>query len=142
MSLSIYLTSEWSLEEIAPYSTAISVAMKKLEQRFPDDISIANLASNIAQGVEQLWLILNDKKEFVAFVTSQSEVTETGRKRLLLLELSGEGGPYLGDLIAPIEDWARQNGFNEICPIGRLGWRKILAKHGFAAKFVRYYKEL
>ncbi|UXN03118.1 hypothetical protein [Bartonella sp. HY406] len=142
MSLSIYLTSEWSFDEIAPYSKAIGEAMKKLEQRFPDDISIANLARNIAEGVEQLWLILDEKKEFVAFVTSQKEVTETGRKRLLLLELAGEGGPFIADLIETIEVWARNNGFDEICPIGRLGWRKALAKHGYAAKFVRYYKEL
>lgn len=142
MNFSIHLTSEWSFEKIAPYNQAISDAMKTLEKRFPDDVCIASLARNIAEGLEQLWLVLNENQEFVAFVTSQSEVTESGRKRLLLLELAGKGGPYIANLIAPIELWARQNGFDEICPIGRLGWRKALAKYGYEPKFVRYYKEL
>lgn len=142
MTYSIHLTQGWPFERIAGYGPQITEAMRKIEERFPDDVSLEQMACNLVQGREQLWLILDENENFVAFVTSEIEITKTGRKRVLLLELAGDGGPNLADMIRPIENWAREIGAAEICPLGRIGWRKALARHGYRPEVIRYRKEL
>lgn len=142
MTYRIHLTDTWSHERMARYGPQITHAMGKVAARFPDDISLEQLACNIAEGREQLWLILDEEEEFVAFVTSEIEVTNSGKKRVLLLELGGKGGVDIADMIEPIEAWARSIGADELCPIGRIGWRKRLAAHGYYPKVIRYGKEL
>jgi len=142
MSYTIHLTQDWPFDKIARYGPRLSAAMKKLEGRFADDVCLEQMARNLAQGRQQLWLILDEKQDFAAFVTSEIEMTRSGKKRVLLLELAGGGGPSLAAMITPIEDWARQMGAAEICPVGRIGWRKALAKLGYKPAIVRYRKEL
>lgn len=142
MTYSIHNTSDWPYEKIKPYGEDITNAMKKIVARFPHDITINSLVENIASGKEQLWLILEDEKRFVAFVTSEIVITETGRKRLLLLELAGEGGQTLAQMIKPIEIWAKDNGIDEICPVGRLGWVKAMKKLGYKAEVVKFTKDI
>lgn len=142
MMYSVHLTQDWSLEKIAPYSAALNAAMHKMQQRFPDDVSLAQMAKNIAGGKQQLWLIVDENEEFAAFVTTEIEVLKSGKKRVNLLELAGEGGAPIADMIEPIEAWAREIGAAEICPVGRVGWRKILARHGYKPAVIRYRKEL
>ena len=142
MSYHIYLTENWSFEKIARYGDDITKAMNKIVERFPDDISLKNIAEEIANGKRQLWLILDDKDAFVAFVTSHIEKLENGKKRVELLELAGEGGPKIADMIEPIEAWAKSIGASEICPIGRIGWSKIMRAHGYSPSVVKYRKEL
>lgn len=142
MTLSIHLTLNWPYEKIAKYGPEITTAMKSLAERFPDEITVKDLAKDIITGQNQLWLIL-DGEEFVAFVTSEIKVTEeTGKKTVLLGELAGRGGIDLVPLIGPIEDWARSIGAASLTPIGRDGWRKALAKAGYKVDIVRYRKEL
>jgi len=142
MTYSIHLTQDWPFEKIARYGPQITGAMQKIEARFPDDVSLEQIARNLAEGSQQLWLILDENEDFAAFVTTEIEITRSGRKRILLLELAGDGGPDLAGMIRPIEDWARETGAQEICPLGRIGWRKALAKHGYHPAILRYRKEL
>jgi len=142
MSYSIHLCQDWDHEKIAPYNEAISAAMGKLAARFPHDVALDMLARQIASGDTQLWLILDERQQFVAFVTSQIEITLKGKKRLNLLELAGRGGLTLVPMLEKIEQWAREQGVNEICPVGRIGWQRALAKQGFKPFITRYRKEL
>lgn len=142
MSLSIHLTTDWPFERVSGYGKQITAAMKKLVERFPDELTLKGLAEDIISGKNQLWLIL-DGDEFKAFVTSEIKVNEeTGRKTVLLSELAGEGGIDLVPMIGPIEDWAREIGAHELTPLGREGWRKPLAKAGYKPKLVLYSKDL
>lgn len=143
MTFTIHLTEDWPFEKIARYGPQLTQAMRKIEGRFPDDISLEQMARNLAEGRQQLWLILNSDENFAAFATTEIEITRSGRKRVLLLELAGRGGPGLADMIAQIETWARgEVGAAEICPVGRLGWRRALARHGYQPSVIRYRKEL
>lgn len=142
MTLSIHLTLDWEYSRIAKYGREITAAMKTLAERFPDEITVKDLARDIINGKNQLWLILDDE-QFKAFVTSEIKVSEeTGKKTVLLGELAGEGGVDLVSMIEPIEDWARSIGASYLTPIGREGWRKPLAKAGYKVDIVRYRKEL
>jgi hypothetical protein len=142
MSLSIHLTTDWPFERVARYGREITAAMKKLVERFPNELTLKGLAEDTISGKNQLWLIL-DGEEFKAFVTSEIKVNdETGRKSVLLSELAGEGGIDLVPMIGPIEDWARSIGAHELTPLGREGWRKPLSKAGYKPKLVLYSKDL
>lgn len=142
MTLSIHLTLDWPYERIAQYGREITCAMKKLADRFPRDLTVKSMAQDIVSGKNQLWLIL-EGEQFKAFVTSEIKVnSETGNKTVVLSELAGDGGIDLVALIHPIEEWARSVGATELTPVGRLGWRKALAKAGYEADIVLYRKEL
>lgn len=142
MTYTIHLTKDWPYERIAQYGPQITQAMKKIAARFPDDVTLERMARRIAQGEEDLWLILDENEEFAAFVTTEIEITERGRKRLMLLELAGDGGEPLAEMIKPIEEWAAENGIDEICPIGRWGWIRIMKKLGYTPDVVKFKKEL
>jgi hypothetical protein len=142
LTLSIHLTTEWPFEKVAAYGREITAAMKKLVERFPEDLTLESMAEEIISGKLQLWLIL-DGEEFKAFVTSEIKVNEaTGRKTVQLMELAGDGGVDLVPMIADIEKWAIEIGAHELTPLGRDGWRKPLAKAGYRPKLTLYSKDL
>lgn len=142
MSLSIHLTNDWPFERVSSYGKQITAAMKKLVERYPDELTLKGLAEDVISGKNQLWLIL-EGEEFRAFVTSEIKVNgETGRRTLILSELAGEGGIDLVPMIGSIEDWARENNIQELTPLGREGWRKPLSRAGYKPKFVLYSKDL
>lgn len=142
MTLSIHLTTDWPFEKVARYGKDITAAMKKLVERFPNDLTLESVAEEIIAGKQQLWLIL-DEEEFKAFVTSEIKVNEaTGHKTVQLMELAGDGGIDLVPMIADIEKWAVEIGAHELTPLGRDGWRKPLAKAGYRPKLTLYSKDL
>lgn len=142
MTLSIHLTENWPFERVARYGKEITAAIRKLVERYPNDLTLESVAEEIINGKQQLWLIL-DGEDFKAFVTSEIKVNEaTGRKTVQLMELAGDGGVDLVPMIAEIEKWAIGIGAHELTPLGRDGWRKPLAKAGYRPKLTLYSKEL
>ncbi|MDH7790729.1 hypothetical protein [Ochrobactrum sp. AN78] len=143
MTLSIHLTQDWPLERLAKYGPEITAAMNKLVARFPDELSVRTIADQLLSGEQQLWLILDENEKFQAFATSEIIVSEfTGRKRVMLCELAGDGGTDLVQMIEPFEAWAREIGADEVCFVGRSGWRKAFAKHGYEPFVMRFKKDL
>jgi len=142
MTLDIHLTTDWPFERVARYGSDITKAMKKLAERFPAHMTLDSLADDLFNGRNQLWLVLDGEK-FVTFVLSEIKTnTATGHKSVILTQLAGEGGLEVVPLIGKIEEWAKEQGASEISPIGRVGWRKALAKQGYESDLVMYRKEL
>jgi hypothetical protein len=142
LTLSIHLTENWPFERVARYGKEITAAIRKLVERYPNDLTLESVAEEIINGKQQLWLIL-EGEDFKAFVTSEIKVNEaTGRKTVQLMELAGDGGVDLVPMIAEIEKWAIEIGAHELTPLGRDGWRKPLAKAGYRPKLTLYSKEL
>lgn len=141
-SYSIHLTDQWSWEKIARYQEAINAAMTKYVQRFPDDVCLKTVAEEIAKGQTQLWLILKNKTQFSAFGITKIEMTHNGKKRVVILDLAGEGGLKLVKLIDEVEEWARTINADEMLILGRSGWAKMLAHHGHAINLIHYRKVL
>ncbi|WP_332065711.1 hypothetical protein [Bartonella sp. CB189] len=139
---SIHRTDKWSWEKIKRYKGEINDAMKKYAQRFPDDVCLETMANEIATGQTQLWIVLKNKKKFSAFVTTKIEVTRTGKKRVVILDLAGEGGVNLVKLIDDVEEWARKINAKEIVAFGRYGWAKRIAHHGYSLNLIHYRKVL
>ncbi|EJF74111.1 hypothetical protein HWV54_02805 [Bartonella alsatica] len=139
---SAYLTDQWSWEKIAPYQEALNAALKKYAKRFPDDVCLEMIAEEIATGQAQLWLVLKNKTQFSAFAITKVEITHTGKKRVILSDLAGEGGLKLVKLINKVEEWARTINAEEMQMFGRSGWAKMLAHHGYSRNLIHYRKVL
>lgn len=143
MALKIINTQDWSIEQIAPYGRDLTAAMTKLCERFPDDLTVKSIMADIINGKNQLWLILDENDKFKAFVTTEIFVSEfTDKKRLHLCDLGGEGGVYLADLVTELEKFALSQGIKEIHAMGRFGWQRQLAKHGYKPLVFRFGKDL
>lgn len=143
MALKISNTQDWTIEQIAPYGRDITAAMAKLCDRYPDDLTVKSIMADIINGKNQLWLILDDEERFKAFVTTEIFVSEfTDKKRLHLCDLGGEGGVYLADLVTELEKFALSQGITEIHAMGRFGWQRQLAKHGYRPIVFRFGKDL
>ena len=138
--MNIELTSEWPAERIARYGTDITAALRKLVDRFPNVWTMTSLAEDIFSGKSQLWLIM-EGEEFRSFVLTEVKNTPaTGHKSVILTGLAGEGGIDICPLIGAIEEWAWSIGADEVCPVGRLGWKKGLAPLGYSADIIFYRK--
>ncbi|MBA9082666.1 hypothetical protein GGR10_000507 [Bartonella chomelii] len=139
---SIHLTNQWPWEKIALYQEAINAAMQKYAKRFPDDVCLDTIAKEIAGGQAQLWLILKNETQFSAFVITKIEMTHTGKKRVVILDLAGKGGLKLVKLIDQVEKWARTIHADEMLTMGRFGWSKMLRQRGHAINLIHYRKVL
>ncbi len=139
---SAYLTQQWPWEKIAPYQEALNAALEKYAQRFPDDVCLATIAEELARGQAQLWLVLKNKTQFSAFAITKIEITHTGKKRVVLSDLAGEGGLQLVKLIDKVEQWARTINAEEMHMFGRSGWAKMLSHHGYFRNLIHYRKVL
>jgi hypothetical protein len=104
-------------------------------------MTMKSITDDILSGKNQLWLIL-DGEEFRSFVLTEIKVAiEDGRKSVMVAQLAGEGGTAVTPLIAEIEAWARSIGAVEMNFLGRIGWRKALAKEGYGVELCIYRKE-
>ncbi|ALE03065.1 hypothetical protein [Bartonella ancashensis] len=139
---SLHLTNQWSWEEMKPYKNDINKAINKYTKRFSDDLCLKTMAQEIINGQTQLWLILKNEIDFSAFAVTKIDRTYTGKKRVVLLDLAGEGGPKLAHLIDKLEEWARTIKADEILTMGRMGWAKMLKYHGYTPDFIHYRKVL
>ncbi len=139
---SIHLTNQWPWEKIVLYQEAINAAMQKYAKRFPDDVCLDAVAKEIAGGQAQLWLILKNETQFSAFAITKIEITHTGKKRVVILDLAGKGGLKLVKLVDQVEKWARTIHADEMLTMGRFGWSKMLGQHGHAINLIHYRKVL
>lgn len=141
--MKIVNTYDWPIEKIVPYSRDLTAAIKKLCERFPDDLTVKSVMEDVLSGKHHLWLILDDNEQFKAFVTTEIFTSRfTEKKRLHLCDLGGEGGPHLADFILELEKFAAEQDITEIHAMGRIGWQKQLAKHGYHPIVFRYGKDL
>ncbi|WP_349628729.1 hypothetical protein [Bartonella bilalgolemii] len=139
---SLHCTHQWPWEKMALYREAINAAMRKYAQRFPHDVCLKHVAEEIIGGQVQLWLILKNRTEFSAFGITKIEKTHDGKKRVVILDLAGQGGIKLVPLIDQLEQWARTIKVDEILTLGRSGWAKMLVHHGYAINLIHYRKVL
>lgn len=142
-AMKIVLTTDWTFEQLAPYTKQITAAIHKLQQRFPRDVVPAHLVHEIEIGKRQLWLILTDDDEFVSFVLTEVQVADaTGLKTLLIPSLAGEEGASAVHLIGELERWGKEHECDEVMVYGRLGWKRSLESEGYKMDMVTFRKAL
>jgi hypothetical protein len=129
----VELTTEWPPEKFAPYGEAVTAAMKKLADKFPDDCTLESLANDCLAGEQQLWLILDDDGTFVSFcMTGIKTVDATGKKIVTLTNMAGERWEECADaMVATIHPWCAEMGADLTAAIGSRAWLRALKKHGY-----------
>jgi len=141
--LRVELTDSWSPEKFAPYGASVTAAMRKLQERFPREVTVEHLAREIIEGKRQCWLFLDDDDRFISFVLTSIEVNNAnGLKTLHIPSYAGEEGAACVPLIGKIEDWARSKGCDAVLVYGRRGWKRPLAKEGYAEDMCLFRKNL
>lgn len=141
--MKIVLTSDWSFEQLAPYTKDITAAMQKLRDKFPREVDVQHLANEIITGKRQLWLILNDDDSFVSFVLSEIQTNNaTGLKTIVVPSMAGDDGPASVPLIAEIEKYGLDQGCDKSAVYGRWGWKRELTKEGYSLEMCIFGKPL
>lgn len=139
----VELTTTWPRERILAYGPQLTAAMRKLQDRFPREVTVDNLFQEIQTGRRQLWIILDDDDRFVSFVLTNIQTNEaTGLKTLLIPSFAGTEGATTVPLIGALEAWGREQGCDEAQVYGRRGWKPALAKEGYALDLAIYRKTL
>ena len=141
--MKVELTTGWPWEKIASYGPEITAAMKKLEARFPREVTVQQLYKDIQDGKRQLWLIMEDDGRFLSFVLTNIQTNEgTGLKTLVIPSLAGDEGEGAVPLIAELEKWGKSQGCGESLVYGRYGWKRSLAKEGYDMHMAVFRKPL
>lgn len=141
--MKVVLTTDWTFEQLAPYTKQITAAIHKLRDRFPRDVVPAHLVGEIERGKRQLWLILTDDDEFVSFVLTEIQTADaTGLKTMIIPSFAGEEGAATVHLIGELERWGKEQGCDEAMVYGRLGWKRPLAAEGYKMDMTTFRKAL
>ncbi|MDK4703899.1 hypothetical protein PH562_16735 [Rhizobium sp. CNPSo 4062] len=140
--MKLELTTEWPLERVAAYGPQITAAMKKLIAKFPEDATLQSMTADMMNGHVQLWLMLDDADDFKGIVlTDVRSIEATGHKSVRIVGLAGIDGVELCPHIETIEQWAWEQGAQDVLPVGRLGWKKPLSKLGYRVDRIVYRKD-
>lgn len=79
---------------------------------------------------------------YKAAVVLEACLYETGLKTAIIRHLGGEDMADWLDLIAVLEQWARDRDCVYFEVDGRAGWQRLLKSYGYDLKFVSLYKDL
>lgn len=140
--IAIHNTEDWPHERLSAYGKDITAAMRRLAERFPKDVTLESLASDVIAGKQQLWLIL-DGEQFLSFVMSEMKTnTATGHRHVTVTSMAGEDGVDSAPLIQDIETWAKEHGADEIRVVGRYGWKRPLGSLGYEMDAALFRKDL
>ena len=118
--------------------------MHKLPDRIVSDIlsamhysngerSFSDLIHEIARGEKQIWVHSTDDEFNATVVTQVSQFPS--KKTCEILYLGGDKAVEFVTDISAIEDWAREQGCDDIQAIGRRGWVKALAPLGYSERY-------
>lgn len=126
-------TTDWPPEKFAHYGPAVTAAMRKLADKFPDDCTLESLAEECIAGEQQLWLVLDDDGGFISFcMTNIKTVTATGKKIVTLTNMAGERWAECADaMVAAIHPWCDEIGADLTSAMGSRAWLRALKKFGY-----------
>ena len=88
----------------------------------------------------QLWVAQECNAFRMALATEVRQYPQ--RQVAALVACSGSGRADWVDFLSLVEAWARAQGCAAIEALGRPGWKRVLAPHGYAATHVILEKEL
>jgi hypothetical protein len=86
---------------------------------------LADVRDMVLRGEAQLWV--GERSAIVTLIED-----DPCERRLLVWLGGGDLKDLLGELRQPIEAWARSRGCRRVLMVGRPGWERALAPHGYA----------
>lgn len=121
--------------------SAVLEQMGRLADRFPGDVTMGALFSEVLAGKRTLWLVMEGETVLSIAMTTIRTVDATGQRIAKLHDLAGRDvHRYAAQLCEALEIWADEND----CPVkeieGRVGWQKLLDRFGYRPQAVLYRK--
>lgn len=139
--IEIVCTRQWSWEQMRPHWNDIDSAIKKYVKRFAENVRYEEIINDIRTGEKDLWVVLKCGK-IVAFIVVEIITTYTNKKRLIICHFGGKLDNYVRAGLDRIDSYARENGIAQIQFMGRKGWRKMVAAHGYRVVMMDYRKDI
>lgn len=136
------VSATWTQEQIDAAWPDVLRCLQAYVDKFPTDETLDNLVKQICNGSLALWLVEDNGENIMAVLTRGITVDPTAKRQVQLLAVGGERGDDVMPLLKDIEAWAKAKGADEMEIIGRLGWRKRLAKQGYGTVAQLYRKTL
>lgn len=128
---------------MAPYIADVSRAFRKMQEKFPSEVTAEFLAGEILAGKRQLWLVLDDEDRFLSFGTTEIRSSDaTGVKMLYGQSFAGEVGLDAVPLLEAVEEFGRQLGCIMSVMYARRGWTRELQKQGYNPDFTVFRKNI
>jgi len=98
------------------------------------------LVEHLLEGKMQLWFLMEDEE--VASVVCTRMYVQYGIRMAEITLYSGVLNDEMLAHLSELEKWARDNGAEAIRVEGLDGWRRVLAKRGYALEHVALFKLL
>lgn len=121
----------WSLEQILPYADQITALWRKLENRFPVDLTVASLFAEAARGEKDLWLILDGDTLKAVAMTRISTLKASGARVLTMMDLAGDGLDWAQALEDAMSAYGDEQNVDFLAVEGRSGWARVIEKFGY-----------
>lgn len=101
---------------------------------------LVDVLLELERGEKQLWMHSTDD-DFKATIITQI-IDLPAKRRCEVVYLGGlDMLEYVGEVSA-IEDWARDNGCDDIQAIGRPGWERALKPLGYTRRYITVGRDL
>lgn len=121
--------------------SAVLGQMGRLADRFPGDVTMGALFSEVLAGKRTLWLVMEGETLLSIAMTTIRTVDATGQRIATLRDLAGHGvHRYAGRLCEALETWADENHCTVREVEGREGWKPLMKEHGYRPFAVLYRK--
>lgn len=99
--------------------------VEKIAARFPDEWSVPVIAAACANQQMLLWLIWDEaNKRPLGCIGTKFGIRASKKKVLDISWVAGDDRNEWSALISVLEDYAKQNGCDQVEFVGRLGWAK------------------
>lgn len=120
---------------------AAPLVAKALVRDCEAGLTIEEVGEQIGNGQARL-IVVNDGQDILGISVVQL-YTVRGERLMHMLTLTGARMPeWIGTYLAEVEDMARANDAVGVTMNGRMGWSKILGRHGYEAEQIRMRKEV
>jgi hypothetical protein len=140
LTLSVHNVTDWSADQF-DWPNVMS-ALATYCEPFPEDVTVESVLMDVVHGKQTLWIVRDGGVTVSVVLVQIGRIDATGWVRATITGYGGTKGIEALPLLAQIEDWARDQGANEIEVVGRVGWRRALAPQGYAEKVTILRKRL
>lgn len=123
-----YQLAQVGLDEIRAIYGHVSPLLETVYERSNDELNEGALASEIANGNIQFWVV-TDGERVAAVIGTSLDTVATGKKKATIRFCSGHHSEKWLHLLDEIEAWAAFEGCSSIRMIARKGWAKKLPEY-------------
>lgn len=145
MALRLANAKDWPAERILMAGPGIVACIQRIVDEAPEQMTVAWLLGEVNAGRQDLWLAYDDAVPDAVVMVALTAIMHYPATGYTFCRLVGLGGERLDEVLPFLDDleaWAKAQGAQEIEPIGRDGWARVLEHRGYVRKSTVLAKRL